>query len=372
MTMQTPLKETPAARSSSGLFKLAPRRFVLESGESASHPRGCSRVRLDSATAPSAALAIVAAMLLNPARAAAQACCGGTPQGSLAAVTRLPGNAGTVAISFDWELRQLDKPERTSGPALAPLLDQRLTMQLYTVAAEVAVTSWAAAAAVVPLSLNHQSVTLPDATNLSGTAAGIGDTTLLAKLRVLAPGAGSNLIPTVVAVGGVRAPTGPSALQSEQLGIFSPSIQPGTGAWAGVFGVSAVELLSSPLSPRPWNLYGSVLGSYSAANSRRYRLGPSLSYGLGVGVLLWHRLALQAGVAGVVVAADHSSGDLVNDTGSHQLWVAPTATWTIVPHLRAYAGAQLPIWRSLNGTQLVGAYSVLAGALVSFSAWGGG
>lgn len=191
--MQTPLKETPAAPSSSGLFKLAPRRSVVESCES-------------------------------PARAAAQACCGGTPQGSLAAVTRLPGNAGTVAISFDWGLRQLDKPERTSGPALAPLLDQRLTMQLYTVAAEVAVTSWAAGAAVVPLSLKHQSVTLPDATNLSGTAAGI----------------------------------------------------------------------------------------------------------------------------------------------------APTATWTIVPHLRAYAGAQLPIWRSLNGTQLVGAYSVLAGALVSFSAWGGG
>jgi len=329
-------------------------------------------VRLDFATAPSVALAIAAAMLLNPAHAAAQACCGGTPQGSLAVVTRLPDKVGTVTVSLDWEFRQLNKAERTSGPALAPLLDQRLTMQLYTIAAEVAVTSWAAAAAVVPLAVNHQSVTLPDATNLRGTSAGIGDATLLGKLRVLAPGEGLNLIPTVVVVAGVRAPTGPSTLQTEQLGIFSPSIQPGTGAWASIFGLSAVELLSSPFSARPWNLYGSVLGSYSAANPRAYRLGPSLSYGLGVGVLLWHRLALQAGVAGVVLAADHRRRDTVADTGSHQIWVAPTATWTIVPHLSAYAGARLPIWRSLNGTQLVGAYSVLAGALVSFSAWGGG
>src|SRR6266852_4518313 len=364
------MKETPAAPSSSGLLMVA-RRSVLESGESASQPRGRFPVRLDFATA-SAALAIAAAMLLNPARAAAQACCGGTPQGSLAVLTRLPGEAGTVAISLDWELRQLDKAERTSGPALAPLLDQRLTMQLYSVAAEVALTSWAAAAVVMPLAVNRQSVTLPDATNLRGTSAGIGDATLLGKLRVLAPGGGTNLIPTVVVVGGVRAPTGPSTLESQQLGIFSPSIQPGTGAWAGVFGVSAVELLSSPLSARPWNLYGSVLGSYSAANSRGYRLGPSLSYGLGVGVLLWHRLALQAGVDGVVVAADHRSGDAVDDTGSHQIWVGPTATWTIVPQLRAYAALRLPIWRSLNGTQLVGAYSVVAGALVSFSALGGG
>lgn len=346
------------------------RRFALQHGESASHARGHLPARPDFAAAPSAVLAIVAATLLYPARVAAQACCGGTPQGGLVAVTRLPAKAGTVVTSLDWELRRLDTPARTSGPALAPLLHQRATMQLYTVAGEVSLSSWAAAAVVLPFAVNHQSISLPNGRNLSGTAAGIGDATFVGKLRVLAPG-GSRLIPTVIVVGGVRAPTGPSTLESQQIGIYSPAFQPGTGAWGGLLGVSAVQPLTGPFSQRPWNLYGNAIGSYYRTNSLGYRLGPSVSYGLGVAVLLWHTLGVQAGIAGSVVAADHLKARSVDSTGSHQIWLAPSVTWTIVPQVSVYAGPRFSIWRTLKGTQLVGAYSGVAGVQLSFSAWGG-
>ncbi len=308
---------------------------------------------------------------LAPAKSAsAQACCGGTPQGGLPVVSRLPGEAGTITTSLDWELRRLDTPERTSGPALAPLLDQRVRMQLFTASAELAATSWLAAALVVPVVVNHESVTLPDGKNLSGTAAGIGDIALLGKLRVLTAAEDSKFVPTVLVVGGVRAPTGPYKLQDDALGIYSPSLQPGTGAWGGLFGVSGVEPLNSAFSDKAWSLYASVIGSYSGANSVGYALGPSLAYALGAGVLLWHKLTLQAGAVGVAVAADRLNGSSVDNTGSHQLWLGPTATWTIVPHVSVYAGARFPIWRSLNGTQLVGAYSLGAGVITNFALWG--
>lgn len=306
-----------------------------------------------------------------PSTASAQACCGGTPQGGLPVVVRLPsGEAGRATASVDWTLRQLDTPERTSGPALAPLLDQRLTVQLYTAAVELSVTSYLAVAAVAPIVVNHESVTVPQGTTLSGTAAGIGDVALVGKLRVLATD-GETFKPTVLLVAGLRAPTGPDTLASDSLGIFSPEVQPGSGAWGGLVGFSALEPLTSPLAARPVALYASATGSYGAANPLGYALGPSIAYALGAQVLLWHRLTVHAGIVGAAVAADRLHGAAVDDTGSHQMWIAPTTTWTIVPDLSVYAGVQFPIWRSLNGTQLVDAYAILAGALTSFSLWGG-
>jgi hypothetical protein len=251
------------------------------------------------------------------------------------------------------------------------LLDQRLTMQLFTASAEVAATSWLAAALVVPFAVNHESVTTPDGKNLSGTAAGIGDIALLGKLRVLTAAEDSKFVPTVLVVGGVRAPTGPYKLRDGDLGIYSPSLQPGTGAWGGLFGVSAVEALNSALSDKAWSLHASVIGAYSGANLLGYAPGPSLSYALGSSVLLWHKLTLQAGAVGVAVAADRLHGSSVDNTGSHQVWLGPTATWTLAPHVSVYAGARFPIWRSLNGTQLVGAYSFVAGVITNFTLWGG-
>jgi hypothetical protein len=313
----------------------------------------------------------VLAILSVSQTAAAQACCGGTPQGGLPVVVRLPsGEAGTLTASVDWTLRQLDTPERTSGPSLAPLLDQRLTMQLYTAALELSVSSYLAVDAVAPVVVNHESVTLPQGTTLSGTAAGIGDVAIVGKLRVLAS-EGERLKPTVVVVAGLRAPTGPYTLASDSLGIFSPELQPGSGAWGGLVGISALEPLTSPLAARPVALYASATGSYAAANPLEYALGPSIVYALGAQVLLWHRLTVQAGVVGAAVAPDYLHGAAVDDTGSHQLWLAPTAAWTFLPNWNVYAGAQLPIWRSLNGTQLVDAYALMAGVLTSFSLWGG-
>jgi hypothetical protein len=144
------------------------------------------------------ALLVGAAALLRPGLAAAQACCGGTPQGGLPVLTRMPDKPGTLTASMDWQLRQLDAPERTSGPALAPLLDERVTMQLYTLAAEVVETSWLALAVVVPFAVNDESVTLPGGTSLRGTAMGLGDAALVGKLRVLGPTEGSDFVPTVV------------------------------------------------------------------------------------------------------------------------------------------------------------------------------
>ena len=43
-------------------------------------------------------------------------------------------------------------------------------------------------------------------------------------------------MPTVILVDGARTPTGPYTLESDSLGMYSPAIQPGAGAWAGVGG----------------------------------------------------------------------------------------------------------------------------------------
>src|SRR5260221_9403724 len=132
-----------------------------------------------------ASLPFATAPLFHAARLTAQACCGGSPQGALPVVLRIRGAAGTLTASLDWQLRQLDTPERTPGPALAPLLNQRVTMQLYTAAVEASAPSFLTVAVVAPFVVNQESIPVPDGTTLSGTAAGIGDVALVGKLDVL-------------------------------------------------------------------------------------------------------------------------------------------------------------------------------------------
>ena len=122
-------------------------------------------------------------------------------------MTSLPAEVGVLTTSLDWELLPLDSLERTEGPPIAPLFEERVLMQVFTLGLDLAITERISVGSMIPLVVNRDKLTLPDGTVLDGTATGLGDITVMGKVQ-LTPTKDWINRPSVFLVAGLSLPTG--------------------------------------------------------------------------------------------------------------------------------------------------------------------
>lgn len=183
---------------------------------------------------------------------------------------------------------------------------------------------------------------------------GLGDAALLLKYHVLP------LTPNTLSLqigAGIKAPTGPSDQRREDGIILNADLQPGSGSWDGLLWGRA----SYPLPFRPSatlslittiNLRGS---NPSYLGTQRYAIGDDALISLAwADRFIWKKglidpsLALRYRYA----AKDEVDKLKVADTGGNWLFIVPGTTYTFSPKVAAQVQIALPIYSSVNGTQL--------------------
>jgi len=216
------------------------------------------------------------------------------------------------------------------------------------------VTRWLAFHAQLPYIFHWRFNELTETINTR--TKGLSDVVLLAKADVWPASAGPKM--RLLLGGGVKMPTGASALR--QNGILLPAdIQPGTGAWDGLFQlffqrevfIQNPARLIAEVSFRMRGLndrYGSDFNSRNTGNEwiahggAAYDLHPKVFASL----LGRYRFA----------GADQFGGQSVPNTGGHWLYLMPGAGWRTTGALTVAANAQVPVYRHLTGSQLTTGY----------------
>ena len=281
----------------------------------------------------------------------AQACCsGGTPlSGSLDIVGLVAGSAN-VRLSYDFNFQNA----LVSGSNKLDDSRRSRTTHSALIRGGYAITDRVAGLALFSI-VRQEERNLNDNTGeeFFTKASGIGDMILALQYSVL------NKSKTSLAVaGGVKLPVGATGRINPETGIeLNPDMQPGTGAWDGLFILKFDRL----------GLFKTSFGFTSNAtfrlttpakrfnNQQKYEFGDELQLNAGFfdtraikGLLLSPHLLLKY---------RFTAKDLTNDvptpnTGGHWLSIVPGYTLSFSPNWGTSFRAEIPLYRNLTGTQL--------------------
>ena len=195
-----------------------------------------------------------------------------------------------------------------------------------------------------------------------GSAAGIGDLSILAKYR-LTPGETGG----IAVLGGIKVPTG-STHQRDRFGDrLETEHQPGTGSWDAIFGASAGAKLGAA------NLAVSAIYQLAGMGAQRTRLGDRLSGGIAVsrhfgsteederehghehghGHDNERHPNTNSWDAFVELAAEWEGrqrigGEAEQDSGGKWVWVAPGLTFNAASGWSASAAFAVPVWQRIR------------------------
>lgn len=177
------------------------------------------------------------------------------------------------------------------------------------------------------------------------TGQGFGDLIVLPKIHILRA---TIKRPDDLAIGaGIKMPTGPYTLREGGL-LVAPELQPGSGSWDPVFW----GLWSRTLLPSPWTVLATMSARIPTENPRGYRFGPEalagagVSFGTAAGVDTSLLIRLRS------TRPDRFQGDRLPNTGSLQLFAVPAVNIIRFSPWALRAALQIPLWRSVTGTQL--------------------
>ncbi len=197
------------------------------------------------------------------------------------------------------------------------------------------------------------------------TASGVGDVVLLLQNRLF-----SNSNSDFLLAGGVKLPVGATDRINEETGIsFNPDMQPGTGAWDGIFGLNYVaRSLIFPSSAL------SLVATYRLTfpddrfdGRQKYEFGDEIQALFG-----WSDTFLDSWISPSLLfryratLADQSNGVDVNNTGGHWLHLVPGVEINFSPQWTFSLNGEIPLYRNLKGIQLTTSYTIKAGVAYSF------
>ena len=189
-------------------------------------------------------------------------------------------------------------------------------------------------------------------------AQGLGDLIVLGQYRLL--GGGASLQALYVGAG-VKLPTGKTNLTNDSGLLLNPDLQPGTGAWDGIF--SLLYTKSGLWSPKS-NLQVSATYRITStaerfSNTQSYRFGPELLLQAGAS----HKLALgkQQLVPLVLLRYRRTAHDLLNEnqafnTGGQWLNAGGGLQWQWTEGISLQSNMLFPLYRKLQGTQLTSSW----------------
>ena len=207
-----------------------------------------------------------------------------------------------------------------------------------------------------------------------GTVSGIGDVSLIARVRVFERFDDDTAV-TLDALGGVKFPTGDSdRLKEEQneveipgapeSGIHGHDLALGSGSFDGIAG--------GALFTRWKRLFGTASLQYSIRTEGdfNYQYANDLTWNGGPGVLVvmshTGTVGVQFNVAGESKGNDKNDGHDTTDTGITSVYVGPAITATWHDHFSGEVAADLPVYQNNTSLQAVPDYRVRLGLMWRF------
>ncbi len=199
-------------------------------------------------------------------------------------------------------------------------------------------------------------------------ASGLGDLILLGQYRLLG---GSEALQALYVGVGVKVPTGKTDLEYDGL-LLNPDLQPGTGAWDGVFSLLYTK---SGLWHHNSNLqlsatYRITSEAQRFSNTQAYRFGPEILLQAGLSQKI--SLGNQQIIPIILLRYRHTRYDELNqsqafNTGGQWLNAGGGLQWQVSPNIGVQANALFPLFRQLEGTQLTSSWRLSLGLNISLS-----
>lgn len=171
---------------------------------------------------------------------------------------------------------------------------------------------------------------------------GLGDPEVTAIIALL-PGTTSKL--ALHAHVGARLPLGQSELKDEHGAMRDHHVQPGSGAWAGIFG--AQLLYNAGKVP----LFVGVGYQANGTSDHDFAYGNVLRYNFAAQYSLGRFVDLIGEVNGRYARFDNEGGAEVPHTGGSAVYASPGLRWNLFSGMALRTQVQIPIVERLNGEQ---------------------
>jgi hypothetical protein len=246
---------------------------------------------------------------------------------------------------------------------------------------------WRVSASLPYVDRRHQHVTTgllgPELREWNYT--GFGDLTLLGSWTALRLRAATETPLTLALQGGLKLPTGRRHVARIDGEEPEPHARPGTGSTDLLAGLQAVQLVPLPTlraGGEPTALFASALYMHTTRGTDRHRVGRMLEAHAGIAHPIASRLRLTAQVNLRSRGKDHTEAEAVEetagdhdhatrgraeiehegeshgsgtheDTGGTSVFLSPGLRYELSPRVALSGYAQVPVYRRVNGTQLV-------------------
>ena len=198
---------------------------------------------------------------------------------------------------------------------------------------------------------------------------GLGDLALLLKYKWLSLGKDKHT--TFVSALGVKFPLGASDLKNNNGITINADLQPGSGAWDGIFWTQAIHRLSVRPSS---SISGTLIYNLKGTNGNYlgvfdYKFGNELQVHLGIGdrfllkkIIIDPALQIQYRYAG----RDIQNNNELQSTGGQWLFLKLTNNLWLNQKYALHLGAVLPLYGNVDGTQLSPSYRLEVGVYFRF------
>lgn len=237
-----------------------------------------------------------------------------------------------------------------ADPADREREDHRLTFGLqYGLTPELTVT------ALLPFHFREQEST---ASGVRDTvrSEGLGDCSLILKYRLFKRDWDLNTF-AVSLIGGVETPTG-STSETDSGGLLAPGLQPGSGSWDGVFAAATTLQLDR------WKFNAIVLQQLQGEGSRDHTFGDTTVVEVSAGNRFWiDKYPGPSMNGGLGIQFRHDEPNEINgadvaNSGGDFVTLKPSLVYHPKPWWDLVLTGEVPIYRDVEGTQLVSDFGV--------------
>jgi hypothetical protein len=196
---------------------------------------------------------------------------------------------------------------------------------------------------------------------------GIGDGMILLRYNVLQQTLWNRY--HLAVGGGVKAPFGSTSFRNNNGLLFNSDMQPGTGAWDGVFwshaSVALIPFTSANLSlTTSYRLTGT---NERFSQNDNYQFGNELVSTLSVSNGITERIGYRLGLRYRSTTSDELNNVSQPNTGGKWVFIYPELSFALSDRFSIGAGGQLPLWQYLKGTQPTTTFTASASLFINFN-----
>ena len=196
---------------------------------------------------------------------------------------------------------------------------------------------------------------------------GIGDWVLLANNKYVSQAGWEFIVGA-----GPKFPTGKSNLKDESGLTLNADLQPGSGAWDGIF---VHRIIKTDLNKRTRAYFLNFIYRHTGTNDN-YLNGQTYQFGNEWQLLtgISDQLVLKSSLVSYGVnlrfrkaESDRFNEGLIPNTGGNFLYIMPVLSWHLRPNLILLLNAELPLYTKVVGTQLAPSFRIHGGVYYSIS-----